>query len=103
MKVAQEEIFGPVLSVITWEDEDELRRLANDVDFGLAAGIWSADTSRALRLADDLQAGTVWINTYGMFDVAVPFGGRKHSGFGRELGMHAMDGYSEVKNVFVAT
>ncbi len=101
MKVAQEEIFGPVLSVITWEDEDELRRLANDVDFGLAAGVWSGDVSKALRLADDLQAGTVWINTYGMFDVAVPFGGRKHSGFGRELGAEALEPYLQSKSIWV--
>jgi phenylacetaldehyde dehydrogenase len=101
MKVAQEEIFGPVLSVIPWEDEDELRALANGVDFGLAAGIWSSDTSKALRLADDLQAGTVWINTYGMFDVAVPFGGRKHSGFGRELGAEALEPYLHSKSIWV--
>jgi acyl-CoA reductase-like NAD-dependent aldehyde dehydrogenase len=101
MRVAQEEIFGPVLSVITWKDEDELRRLANGVDFGLAAGIWSSDTNKALRLADDLQAGTVWINTYGMFDVAVPFGGRKHSGFGRELGAEALEPYLQSKSIWV--
>jgi acyl-CoA reductase-like NAD-dependent aldehyde dehydrogenase len=101
MRVAQEEIFGPVLSVITWEDEDELRALANGVDFGLAAGIWTADTSKALRLADDLQAGTVWINTYGMFDVAVPFGGRKQSGFGRELGAEALEPYLQSKSIWV--
>ena len=101
MKVAQEEIFGPVLSVISWKDEDELRALANGVDYGLAAGIWSADTSKALRLAEYLEAGTVWINTYGMFDVAVPFGGRKHSGFGRELGEEAMEPYLHSKSVWV--
>jgi acyl-CoA reductase-like NAD-dependent aldehyde dehydrogenase len=101
MKVAQEEIFGPVLTVIAWDDEDELRALANGVDFGLAAGIWTSDTSKALRLADDLQAGTVWINTYGMFDVAVPFGGRKHSGFGRELGAEALDPYLQSKSIWV--
>jgi acyl-CoA reductase-like NAD-dependent aldehyde dehydrogenase len=101
MRVAQEEIFGPVLSVIAWEDEDELRALANDVDFGLAAGIWTSDTSKALRLADDLQAGTVWINTYGMFDVAVPFGGRKHSGFGRELGAEALEPYLQSKSIWI--
>jgi acyl-CoA reductase-like NAD-dependent aldehyde dehydrogenase len=101
MKVAQEEIFGPVLSVIAWEDEDELRALANDVDFGLAAGIWTSDTSKALRLAGDLQAGTVWINTYGMFDVAVPFGGRKHSGFGRELGAEALEPYLQSKSIWI--
>jgi phenylacetaldehyde dehydrogenase len=101
MKVAQEEVFGPVLSVITWKDEDELRALANGVDFGLAAGIWTSDTGKALRLADDLQAGTVWINTYGMFDVAVPFGGRKHSGFGRELGAEALEPYLQSKSIWV--
>jgi acyl-CoA reductase-like NAD-dependent aldehyde dehydrogenase len=101
MKVAQEEIFGPVLSVITWKDEDELRALANGVEYGLAAGIWTSDTSKALRLADQLEAGTVWINTYGMFDVAVPFGGRKHSGFGRELGEEALEPYLQSKSVWL--
>jgi acyl-CoA reductase-like NAD-dependent aldehyde dehydrogenase len=101
MKVAQEEIFGPVLSVIPWKDEDELLTLANAVDYGLAAGIWTSDTSKALRLADHLEVGTVWINTYGMFDVSVPFGGRKHSGFGRELGAEALEPYLQSKSVWV--
>jgi acyl-CoA reductase-like NAD-dependent aldehyde dehydrogenase len=101
MRVAQEEIFGPVLSVIPWKDEDELRALANGVDYGLAAGIWTSDTRKALRLADHLEAGTVWINTYGMFDVAVPFGGRKHSGFGRELGEEALEPYLQSKSIWV--
>ncbi len=101
MKVAQEEIFGPVLSVIPWKDEDELLALANGVDYGLAAGIWTSDTSKALRVADRLEVGTVWINTYGMFDVAVPFGGRKHSGFGRELGAEALEPYLQSKSVWV--
>jgi phenylacetaldehyde dehydrogenase len=101
MRVAQEEIFGPVLSVIPWKDEDELRALANGVDYGLAAGIWTGDVAKALRLAGDLQAGTVWINTYGMFDVAVPFGGRKHSGFGRELGQEALEPYLQSKSIWV--
>ena len=68
---------------------------------GLAAGIWTSDTSRALRLAEQIDAGTVWINTYGMFDVAVPFGGRKHSGFGRELGEEALEPYLTSKSVWV--
>jgi acyl-CoA reductase-like NAD-dependent aldehyde dehydrogenase len=99
--VAQDEIFGPVLSVITWRDLDELKALANDVSYGLAAGIWTRDTSKALRVAEHLEAGTVWINTYGMFDVAVPFGGRKHSGFGRELGEEALDPYLQSKSVWL--
>jgi acyl-CoA reductase-like NAD-dependent aldehyde dehydrogenase len=101
MRVAQEEIFGPVLSVISWRTDDDLAALANAVPYGLAAGIWTSDTSRALRLADELEAGTVWINTYGMFDVAVPFGGRKHSGFGRELGEEALEPYLTSKSVWV--
>jgi phenylacetaldehyde dehydrogenase len=101
MKVAQEEIFGPVLSVLSWENEDELLALANGVDYGLASGIWTSDVSKALRIADRLDAGTVWINTYGMFDVAVPFGGRKQSGFGRELGEEALEPYLHSKSVWV--
>ena len=101
MRVAQEEVFGPVLAVIPFSGEEELLALANGVDYGLAAGIWTADTSKALRLADRIEAGTVWINTYGMFDVAVPFGGRKHSGFGRELGEEAMEPYLQSKSLWV--
>jgi phenylacetaldehyde dehydrogenase len=101
MKAAQEEIFGPVLAVIPWETEEELLGLANGVDYGLASGIWTADTSKALRIADRLDAGTVWINTYGMFDVAVPFGGRKHSGFGKELGEEALEPYLHSKSVWI--
>ncbi len=94
-------VIAPDRSSFAWKDEDELRALANGVDYGLAAGIWSADTSKALRLAEDLEAGTVWINTYGMFDVAVPFGGRKHSGFGRELGEEALEPYLQSKSIWV--
>ena len=94
-------VFGPELSVISWRTETELAAMANAVPYGLAAGIWTSGTSRALRLADELDAGTVWINTYGMFDVAVPFGGRKHSGFGRELGEEALEPYLTSKSVWV--
>jgi acyl-CoA reductase-like NAD-dependent aldehyde dehydrogenase len=101
MKAAQEEIFGPVLAVIAWKDEEELLALANGIDYGLASGIWTSDVSKALRVADRLDAGTVWINTYGMFDVAVPFGGRKHSGFGKELGEEALEPYLHSKSVWL--
>jgi phenylacetaldehyde dehydrogenase len=101
MRAAQEEIFGPVLAVIPWKDEDELLTLANGIDYGLASGIWTSDVSKALRVADRLDAGTVWINTYGMFDVAVPFGGRKQSGFGRELGEEALEPYLHSKSVWL--
>jgi phenylacetaldehyde dehydrogenase len=101
MRVAQEEVFGPVLSVIGWHDVDELTALANGVRYGLAAAVWTRDTSKALRLAEHLDTGTVWINTYGMFDAAVPFGGRKHSGFGRELGEEALEPYLQSKSIWV--
>ena len=101
MRVAQEEIFGPVLSVIPWKNEDELVALANGVAYGLASGIWTSDVSKALRIADRIDAGTVWINTYGMFDVAVPFGGRKQSGFGKELGEEALEPYLHSKSIWV--
>ena len=101
MRAAQEEIFGPVLAVIPWKDEDELAALGNGSDYGLASGIWTSDVSKALRVAERLDAGTVWINTYGLFDVAVPFGGRKHSGFGKELGEEALERYLHSKSVWV--
>lgn len=104
MTVAQEEIFGPVVSILRFSDWDELISLANDVRYGLAAGIWSSDVNKALRFADAIRAGTVWINTYGMFDVAVPFGGHKMSGFGgRELGEEALDAYLQPKSIWIDT
>ncbi|MGH3731808.1 MAG: aldehyde dehydrogenase family protein [Acidimicrobiales bacterium] len=101
MNVAQEEVFGPVLAVMTWDDEDELVQLANDVPYGIAAGIWTSNTARALVLSARLDVGTVWINTYGVFDVAVPFGGRKQSGGGRELGKEALRPYLVNKSVWL--
>ena len=101
MRLAQEEVVGPVVAVIPWRSVEELSALANNVDYGLAAGIWSSDTNKALRLAETIEAGTVWINTCGMFDVAVPFGGRKHSGYGRELGEEALEPYLQSKSVWV--
>jgi len=101
MRVAQEEIFGPVASAITFTDEKELIRLANDTIFGLSAGIWTKDITRAHRFAREIHAGTVWINTFNMFNAASPFGGFKQSGYGREMGKHALELYTHVKSVWV--
>ena len=104
MTVAQEEIFGPVVSILRFSDWDQLISLANDVRYGLAAGVWTSDVNKALKFADAIRAGTVWINTYGMFDVAVPFGGHKMSGFGgRELGEEALDAYLQPKSIWIDT
>ena len=101
MRVAQEEIFGPVVSVITFKDEDDLLKQANDTIYGLSAGIWTRDITRAHRFAKEIKAGVVWINTYNMFNAASPFGGYKQSGYGREMGRHALDLYTQVKSVWV--
>ncbi len=101
MRVAQEEIFGPVLVVIPFEDEKEAIALANDSIYGLAAGVWTRDIGRAHRVAHEIQSGTVWINQYNWYDPAAPFGGFKQSGFGRELGKDAIGYYTESKTVFV--
>jgi aldehyde dehydrogenase (NAD+) len=101
MRVAQEEIFGPVLSVIRYHDEDEAVRMANDTAYGLSAAVWSSDYERALEVANKLRAGTVWVNDMHMVSPAHPFGGYKQSGLGRELGPHALDEYTEAKHVHV--
>ncbi|MBI5368590.1 MAG: aldehyde dehydrogenase family protein [Planctomycetes bacterium] len=101
MKIAREEIFGPVLSVLTFTDEEEAVRQANDTCYGLAAAVWTKDVKKAHRVARRLKAGTVWVNTYNYYDPAMPFGGYKQSGFGRELGEHALDQYTQVKSVCV--
>ena len=102
MTIAREEIFGPVLAMLTFSGGVEgAAELANATDYGLAAGIWSRDIKKALRTARAVRAGTVWVNTYNMYDAASPFGGFKQSGFGRDLGMHALEGYTQVKSVWV--
>jgi aldehyde dehydrogenase (NAD+) len=102
MTIAQEEIFGPVMSVIPFKDVDEVIARGNCTSYGLAAAVWTRDISKAHRLAAELKAGTVWVNCYDVFDTAAPFGGFKMSGIGRELGSYAMENYLEVKTVTVA-
>jgi acyl-CoA reductase-like NAD-dependent aldehyde dehydrogenase len=101
MRIAREEIFGPVLAAIPFKDEDDLIAKANDSIYGLVAGVWTSDVKRAHRVAHALQAGTVYVNCYNVVDPATPWGGYKQSGWGRELGSYALDLYTEIKNVIV--
>ena len=101
MKIAQEEIFGPVLSVLAFDDIEHVIDKANANQYGLAAAVWTKDIKKAHMVSRRLQAGTVWINTYGLMDAALPFGGFKQSGFGRELGSHAVEHYTELKTVWL--
>jgi phenylacetaldehyde dehydrogenase len=101
MRVMREEIFGPVAMVSTFSTEDEAIAAANDTAFGLAAGVWTRDIKRGHRMAAAIKAGVVWVNTYGWFDVAVPYGGFALSGFGKELGREALDAYLQTKTVWV--
>jgi phenylacetaldehyde dehydrogenase len=100
-RIAQEEIFGPVLTVTPFETPEEAVALANDTRYGLAAGLWTQDLSLAHRVAADLEAGTVWVNNYLDFDAALPFGGMKDSGYGRELGDAAVESYTQTKSVIM--
>jgi acyl-CoA reductase-like NAD-dependent aldehyde dehydrogenase len=102
-RVAREEVFGPVAAVIPFEDEADAIRIANDTPYGLSGSIWTENGARALRVARAIDTGVLSINANTSVRVQTPFGGFKQSGFGRELGMHALEGYSEIKNVFVAT
>ena len=102
MKVVQEEIFGPVLTAIPFSDINEIAAKANNTEYGLAAGIWSRDIKKAHALASKLRAGTVWVNCYNVFDAAMPFGGYKQSGWGREMGHEVLKNYTEVKSVCCA-
>lgn len=100
--IAREEIFGPVVSVLSFQSSEDIRKRANDTLYGLSAGIWTRDIAKAHQLAKDIKAGTIWINCYNCFDAASPFGGFKQSGFGRELGEHALELYTQVKSVWVS-
>jgi aldehyde dehydrogenase (NAD+) len=103
MRIAQEEVFGPVLSVIPFRDEEEAIAIGNDVVYGLAAGVWTQNMRRALTMAEKLQAGTVWVNTYRAVSYLSPFGGYKRSGIGRESGQEMIKEYLQVKSVWIST
>ena len=103
MRIAQEEVFGPVLSIIAFTDEDDAVAIANDSRFGLGAGVWTSDIGRAFRMSERIQAGTVWVNTYRTVSFMSPFGGYKDSGVGRENGMDAIREYLQVKSVWINT
>ena len=102
MRIAREEIFGPVMSVLKFKDTNDLIRRANDTNFGLAAAVWTRDVAKAHRYAQEVRAGTIWVNCYDVFDAAAPFGGFKESGLGRELGEAGLDSYLETKTVTVS-
>jgi betaine-aldehyde dehydrogenase len=102
MRIAREEIFGPVMCVLDFDDEADVIERANGTEFGLAAGVFTKDLARAHRVAAALEAGTCWINTYNLTPVEAPFGGAKRSGVGRENSMAAIEHYSQLKTVYVA-
>jgi len=102
MRIAQEEVFGPVLSIIPFDTEEDAIRIGNDIDFGLAAGVWTNDIGRAIRMSEKLRVGTLWINTYRAVSFTSPFGGYKRSGMGRESGLEGIREYLQVKSVWIA-
>ena len=100
-RIAKEEIFGPVLATIRFKDAEDAVAKANATVYGLAAAVWTRDISKAHRIAKSIKAGTVWINTYNLYDPALPFGGFKESGFGRDQGKDALEKYTQTKSVWV--
>jgi aldehyde dehydrogenase (NAD+)/phenylacetaldehyde dehydrogenase len=101
MKIAREEIFGPVLATLKFKTFDEAVELGNNSMYGLACGIWTTNIKKAHRLAQKIKAGSVWINTYNMYDAAMPYGGYKMSGFGTDSGLKTLDFYTRIKSVWV--
>ena len=103
MRIAQEEVFGPVLSIIPFKDDDEAISIANDVIFGLASGLWTSDIRRAIEIPKRIKSGTVWVNTYRSVSYLAPFGGYKNSGLGRENGQKSIEEYQQTKTVWIST
>ena len=101
MKIAREEIFGPVVAVMPFDSVDEVVTRANDTPYGLVAGVWTKDIKKAHRLTQNIKAGVVWVNCYQFVDAAAPWGGFKQSGYGREMGQHALKNYTETKSIWV--
>jgi aldehyde dehydrogenase (NAD+) len=101
MRIAQEEIFGPVLVAIRFKTEEEAIEIANQTSYGLAAGLWTSDLSRGHRVASKLDAGMVFVNRYGCYDFASPFGGFKQSGWGKEMAIQSLDAYTKTKSVWI--
>ena len=102
MTIAREEVFGPVLAVIPFDADDEAIAMANDSDYGLGASLWTNDLGKAMNLVPRIEAGTVWVNTHVLIDPAMPFGGVKQSGIGREFGSTAVESFTELKSVCIA-
>jgi aldehyde dehydrogenase (NAD+) len=103
MRIAQEEVFGPVLSIIRFKTDEEAIEIANDIAFGLAAGVWTQSIKRALKVSAAIRAGTIWVNTYRAISYMSPFGGYKMSGLGRENGIEGMQEYLQTKSVWIST
>ena len=101
MEIVHAEIFGPVLVAAPFEDLDEVITRSNNTNYGLAASVWTSDINKAHKVARGLKAGTVWVNCHNIFDANAPFGGYKQSGYGREMGVHALESYTQIKNVII--